>query len=649
MTLQNFKGVQQATYQFRDVTSITGGNATGKSTIYEAYLWCLFDKNQMGNATKVQPLDENNEVKHKLVTSVVLEFLIDRIPFIVERSLQEKWVKPRGTTELICQGTTSEYAINEVPMTKGQFEAKLAEIMPLEKWFMISSINIIPSLDQKACRAALQAIAPAIDDKAIAHPYPYVYKGLQDGFSIEEMSAVVKQGKQKAKTELDTIPAALDAQDRLRVDDDFVAVENELAEVNNAIAERQKAIEEANKVQVDKAEIEKANELRTRLSAVQKQIAEIEDGAIAEIRKRNGEVAEQLSKYQTEANAINQRINIYKGSARTFLCDIEAYAVKMAQLRKQWIDKNGEEYQEPAIATTCPTCGQPLPAERVEAARSKAKEEWNACKKAELDRIQKEAESTKARIDDIKKQNEDNEQNLQSDQTLLNDLIAKIEMCNKEHEAMPDYKDLLAENEEYKNALKVKVEIEESIAAKADNIKKDLSDIAAEVNTIKTEIAALGAKRYELTKRLAGREANHRIDVERMRLEGRQAELADLIAKYEGQEAQIAAYRKDKITAVENGVSSLFTMVRWKMYEANVTNDGEKEICQAIIDGVPFEQQNRATQVNAAIDIVNAFAKAYDVSAPLFIDNAESVSSIILTNGQIITLTVVAGAPLNVE
>lgn len=89
-------------------------------------------------------------------------------------------------------------------------------------------------------------------------------------------------------------------------------------------------------------------------------------------------------------------------------------------------------------------------------------------------------------------------------------------------------------------------------------------------------------------------------------------------------------------------------MVHWKMYEPNLTNDGEKEICQAIINGVPYEQQNTATRVNAGIDICNGFAQAYGVSVPLFIDNAESVTDTLPTNGQSIKLTVVAGSELKI-
>jgi hypothetical protein len=148
---------------------------------------------------------------------------------------------------------------------------------------------------------------------------------------------------------------------------------------------------------------------------------------------------------------------------------------------------------------------------------------------------------------------------------------------------------------------------------------------------------------------MAQKATNERIDEERKRLLGNQSALQQAMAEYEQAEADIAGFKKEKITAVENGVSSLFRMVHWKMYEANVTNSGEKEICQAIIDGVPYEQQNTATQVNAGIDIATAFGHAYAVSAPLFIDNAESVTDLLETYRQMIKLTVVPGAKLAIN
>ena len=85
------------------------------------------------------------------------------------------------------------------------------------------------------------------------------------------------------------------------------------------------------------------------------------------------------------------------------------------------------------------------------------------------------------------------------------------------------------------------------------------------------------------------------------------------------------------------------------MYEPNLTNDGEKEICQAIIDGKPYEQQNTATMMNAGIDIINGLSVASGVSVPLFVDNKESVSDLINTNAQLVTLEVVKGAQLTIN
>ena len=646
MELQNFKGVAQATYEFTDQTNICGGNGTGKSTIYEAYLWCLFDKNQSGNSPKVQPLDENNEVRHKLTTSVKLYLTIDGNPLIVERTLKENWVKPRGTAELIYKGTTSEYAINEVPLTLSQYNAKLTEIMPLDKWFLISSIGIVPNMEQKACRAALQAIAPAIDERAIAAKFPAVLKALNDGLTIEELQATVKQGKKQAQVNLDSIPAALEAQDRLRVNDNFDLLDNSIKSINEEIAAKQAEIDELQKQTIDEADVQRANERRADLNKTMQMIAEWEERAFIAYNKHYNEITTELQQAQAEAEQIARRIEFSKTQATIIEQDINRYRSLIANLREQWKAKNAEEYQEPTINGVCPTCGQPLPESQMQTARDNARAEWNSLKADALTRIQREAESAKARIDQLTKENDELKAKNEADAARLPLLQAQANELTARRAKLLTAEQILANDEEYQKALRSKAEIEERIATEAVAKQPNLNSVR--IDALKGEIAEITELRDQLLKRLAGRDTNARIDAERKRLEDEQRDLANLIADYEGREAQIQAFRKAKITAVEEGVSSLFTMVHWKMYEPNLTNDGEKEICQAIINGVPYEQQNTATRVNAGIDICNGFAQAYGVSAPLFIDNAESVTDTLPTNGQSIKLTVVAGSELKI-
>ena len=46
LRLTNFKGVRNLSIDFGDrITNISGANATGKTTIFDAFTWLLFGKN----------------------------------------------------------------------------------------------------------------------------------------------------------------------------------------------------------------------------------------------------------------------------------------------------------------------------------------------------------------------------------------------------------------------------------------------------------------------------------------------------------------------------------------------------------------------------------------------------------------------------
>lgn len=649
MELRNFKGVAQAEYDFGDRADISGGNGSGKSTIFEAYLWCLFDKNPAGNTPKVQPYDTANEIKHQLTTSVRLYIELDGNPLIAERTLKEEWVKPRGTTELVCKGTKSEYAVNEVPMSKAQYNAKLADIMPLDKWFILSSIGIIPAMEQKACRAALQAIAPAIDEQTLAQPFPAVLDALARGLNIDELQATTKQTKSRAKTELDGIPAAIEAQDRLRVEDDFAAIEAKLAETKMDIAARQIELEQLQALGGDAAHIAKEREianLRTDLARLNAQISEHETNAQTAYTTARAKYEQQLQTLAAESQGIAQRITVAQQTAKRYLLLIEDKKQRITTLRDQWKAKNAETYIVPEMQTVCPTCGQELPAERITEALTKAMQAWNAEKVKSLQAIQHEAEECKKCLNDYETANAKAEERDRVDIERAQTIADEVKEIQQAIDNLRTPTTILNQDAEYQTLLTKKQDIESQLAQATQATETTQDTTTTQITEITQVIASLQRLREDLLCRLAARDTNRRIDEERARLLEQQRTLADTIAQAEGVEQQILAYRKAKIMAVENGVSSLFTMVRWKMYEPNVTNDGEKEICQAIINGIPYDQQNRATQVNAAIDIVNGFARAYDVSLPLFIDNAESVTDIIPTNGQCITMTVVKNKQL---
>jgi hypothetical protein len=83
----------------------------------------------------------------------------------------------------------------------------------------------------------------------------------------------------------------------------------------------------------------------------------------------------------------------------------------------------------------------------------------------------------------------------------------------------------------------------------------------------------------------------------------------------------------------------MFSRVKFQLYET--LNTGEKKPwCSAVIDGVKFTDANKASRVNAGLDVCEAIARYYNFYAPITIDDAEGVCEVMPTTGQQILLIV---------
>ena len=71
--MENYKKTKDQTIDFGHITKISGQNAVGKSTVAEAYMWCLFNKNSLGEAKfQVRPQDAfGNPIDHVDIKVVV--------------------------------------------------------------------------------------------------------------------------------------------------------------------------------------------------------------------------------------------------------------------------------------------------------------------------------------------------------------------------------------------------------------------------------------------------------------------------------------------------------------------------------------------------------------------------------------------------
>ena len=111
------------------------------------------------------------------------------------------------------------------------------------------------------------------------------------------------------------------------------------------------------------------------------------------------------------------------------------------------------------------------------------------------------------------------------------------------------------------------------------------------------------------------------------------------LSELEKTEITADQFTKKKLDMVSEKVNSMFSLVDWDMFEIQI-NGGEKEICECSVKGVPYGTLNAALKTNVGLDIINAFSKKYDVYAPIWIDNRESVTDLIPTDTQLISLIV---------
>ena len=132
LKLKNFKGIKDLEIVFdgKD-TNIYGRNATGKTTIFDAFKWLFFDKDSNDRKDfNIKTLDEKNNPIHYLEHEVEATLIIDGQDMNFKKMLKEKWIKKRGQEQQEFSGHETNYWIDEVPIKKKDYEEKINSIIP---------------------------------------------------------------------------------------------------------------------------------------------------------------------------------------------------------------------------------------------------------------------------------------------------------------------------------------------------------------------------------------------------------------------------------------------------------------------------------------------------------------------------------------
>lgn len=631
LVIQNFKGIKNETFEFGQRTEIKGGNAQKKSSIYEAYLWCLFGKNARGEQVNVQPRNEQGEIIHKLNTSVELHLIVNDNELVVKRELKEDWVKPRGTNEEQLKGTTTVYSINNVPLLKKEYDQKLNDICNLDTWSMCSDINSFFRLKVDERRKVIIGLAGNISDVELAKDYPLVEKALKQGKNIDEYKRELQASKKKSKQELDEIPSRIDAQDKLIVEYDFDKLEEEKQSKEKAI----EVIDNNLQSNVDTGFIDKRKDLfakqRTIIDKVNLRANEIK----CEIDRKKVSIESNINLLKNLIESNTVQLNNSIKELENIDKDIQKAIQEITDKSNQWKKENEKEYTGSLI---CSECGQTYPQDKLE----NLLENFNQAKLNRLRTIEDDGIRIKEKENNLIAQKNKITLLVEEKRNFIADQQEQIKKANEQLNEVHELGYALKEDKEYNTLLAA----EKSIVEQLEGVSTEDNSTNDEYKTRKQE---LKQELEEVIKRLSQRDTNSRIAKLKEELNLRSKELAQTISDLEKAEFEITDFQKYRINKIEESVSSYFQMVTWKMYEANKTNDGEKPICEALVNGVPYSETNEGMTMAIGTDVINGLSKAFDISLPLFIDRFESLEILPKINSQLITLEVAKGEKLQVN
>ena len=625
--LQNFKGIKSLEINADgENLKIYGDNATGKTTVFDAFTWLLFGKDSLGRSDfGIKTQDENGNAIHNLEHTVECELAIDENILTLRKVYAEKWTKKRGSAEAEFSGHETKYFVNEVPSQKKEYEQKIASIIDENLFKTITNpLYFNEHLKWQERRAILLSLCgDNISDEDILARSPEFSPLLDElkGRTVSEYSKIIK-GKQSA------------------INDELKAIPQRISEATLAIPEMVAEVDETEKANIEQKIADLNDEILAIKSGAGATDVEIE---LRTLREKKSQIENSKCDVSGLENALyDAKIQLSKNELQIDSCrqkilrfndEIEMYTRQADALRKEWHEVNERQYTDNGI---CPTCGQALPSEQIEEAKAK----FNLKRAEELETITDRGKRAKGAKEECENLRIAEAGKIDVLQKSANEYTAEITRLTSAIEKAK------AEFEEVKD--KELAEIISHIEEATKQAQNGAEDIQSKIYPILEQINAEKVKLAEIDKAIAGRDLVERQKKRIADLEADEKRLAGEYGSLDKIAYLIDKFTKFKIDLLSEEINSHFKYAKFKLFVEQI-NMGISECCEATYKGVDYSDLNNASRVKIGIDIIETLAKHYDKHAVIITDNAESVNDIPETVAQQINLYVSRDAQLRVE
>ena len=637
MAIENFKGCRGASFNFAEgVTHIDGENGSGKTTIADAWFWVMNDTDYKGHS---KPDIRSEGADDGVLTSVTLVFNADGKDITFSKVQKQKTSKPDAAGKVKVT-TTNSYTVNSVPKSNRDAFAYLEDLGFNKDHFMALSHpdSFLSGMSDKKQRTKMRDIlfsmAENVTDLDVAEKnkdtMPELLKLLSDRYTVEEIRAMQMATKRKIREEYGKDGEILDARigglESAKVDIDRDAVDELIEKNDTAIANLEKANSEKS---------EKAENLGREIDALKDQAAKMKEmhlfGKMSELtslQTKKSELTSELAEERSRLNSLDLQIERSEREAKDLAVKANATSAEYKQVKAMKFDDS---------KAVCPTCKRRYAASKVEAIKAKFEADNAERMKTLSETFNKLKERHTQLVGEIGEA-KDWEATVQERINSLNDEITETE------------KKIREVNESINTDGFCTPEID----AKIEALKKEIEKIWAEISDNKQVRLKFLESRKEYNAQVAKAENNKAIDEKIAGLQKKRIEYEQAKADSEKILDQIKDLEMLKNRQLAESVNSHFKLVTWKLFDYQANGEIITDVCEPMIDGHTFTDAcNTGRQLLAKLDIIDGLQRFYKESYPVFLDNAEALTSNtterIDFDGQLILLRAVDGKALEVH
>jgi DNA repair exonuclease SbcCD ATPase subunit len=652
LRMENFKGIKSLDVNFSNKTSIKGQNAVGKTTIFDAFTWLLFNKNSAGEEKfNVRPLDKDGNRIDNVEIKVVAVLDVDGKEMELSKIQKQNWVKKRGTNTVSLQGNPNSYEIDGYPKSEAEFKAYISGLAQSEDMFkMLTNPQYFSSLKWKDQRDILMKLISDFSDVELAKTdakYAPLIAELEKAPSTDDIRAKFSKALSEWKKKQAEIPVRIDEAEKSKVDVDVAEQELLKADLERKI----EALEDL----IGKSDV-RIDEMRSEEMHCQFEMSAIAQTMNNELSSKRHEIENQKYNHERRLEDVRSSIRKAQDSIERNKKSISEQTLKKSDLVKRYKEEKEKKFDDSkwifdVSTAVCSLCGQRLPEDKIESLRADfsqrkadAIEIFNEEHAKTLAMIVDDGNACAEMIKDLTKNNKELENTINTLKLHEAEEIDIIKGLDEQISKIPSCAAYFMQNVEYAK-----------LKAKRDELRADIAELEPKgadklVTDLKAKKADLQSQLDEVNKVIAQAANNVAIDDRIETLRDEQKEIGQKVADQEQMLYLLEEFIRFKLDKVSESINSHFNTVNFKLFEMQL-NGGMKDCCECTVNGVPYSTLNSGHRIVAGLDIIRSLSELYGVSVPIFVDNAESLNEFNVPDmdAQLILLSVSEDKQLKVE